>query len=135
MILQNWCIIQLIEGEIKRRLSPEMSSKVWRDATLRLARMHEEHLRRYTCANADICDYRIVGDESEEVKSHPRKTNEKGYWYNHGGFQSFCSPIPKQNLPRFIPERFIWRRRRVSKSHQNLYLFPIIIWLFSLIFQ
>ena len=69
MILQNWCIIQLIEGEIKRRLSPEMSSKVWRDATLRLARMHEEHLRRYTCANADICDYRIVGDESEEVNS------------------------------------------------------------------
>ena len=32
-----------IEGEIKRRLSPEMSSKVWRDATLRLARMYEEH--------------------------------------------------------------------------------------------
>jgi hypothetical protein len=33
-------------------------------------------------ANADICDYWIVGDESEEAKKHPKKTDEKGYWYN-----------------------------------------------------
>lgn len=44
--------------------------------------IHAHLIRRYTCANADICDYRIVGDESEEAKSHPRKTDEKGYWYN-----------------------------------------------------
>ncbi|MBR2295100.1 MAG: L-2-amino-thiazoline-4-carboxylic acid hydrolase [Clostridiales bacterium] len=44
--------------------------------------IHAHLIRRYTCANADICDYRIVGDESEEAKAHPRKTDEKGYWYN-----------------------------------------------------
>jgi hypothetical protein len=26
-----------------------------------------------------ICDYRIVGDESEEAKEHPRKTDKKGF--------------------------------------------------------
>lgn len=31
------------------------------------------------CANADICDYWIVGDGSEEAKAHPRKTDDKGY--------------------------------------------------------
>lgn len=35
-----------------------------------------------TCANADICDYWIVGDESEAAKAHPKKTDDKGYWYN-----------------------------------------------------
>ena len=34
-----------------------------------------------TC-NADVCDYWIVGDESEAAKAHPKKTDDKGYWYN-----------------------------------------------------
>ena len=44
--------------------------------------IHGHLIRKHTCANADICDYRIVGDESEAAKKHPRKTDEKGYWYN-----------------------------------------------------
>lgn len=39
-------------------------------------------IRRHTCANSDICDYWIVGDQSDIAKEHPRKTDEKGYWYN-----------------------------------------------------
>ncbi|MCM1039359.1 MAG: L-2-amino-thiazoline-4-carboxylic acid hydrolase [Ruminococcus sp.] len=39
-------------------------------------------IRRHTCANSNICDYWIVGDQSEIAKKHPRKTDEKGYWYN-----------------------------------------------------
>ena len=39
-------------------------------------------IRKHTCANSDICDYWIVGDKSEEAKEHPKKTDEKGYWYN-----------------------------------------------------
>ena len=37
---------------------------------------------QHTWANADICDYWIVGDDSEEAKAHPRKTDDQGYWYN-----------------------------------------------------
>lgn len=39
-------------------------------------------IRKYTCANSDVCDYWIVGDESPHLKAHPEKTDEKGYWYN-----------------------------------------------------
>ena len=39
-------------------------------------------IRKHTCANSDICDYWIVGDESREAKEHPRKTDNDGYWYN-----------------------------------------------------
>ena len=39
-------------------------------------------IRKHTCANSDICDYWIVGDESREAKEHPRKTDSDGYWYN-----------------------------------------------------
>ena len=44
--------------------------------------IHGHLIRKYTCANADICDYWIVGDESEAAKAHPKKTDDKGYWYN-----------------------------------------------------
>ncbi|MBR1584556.1 MAG: L-2-amino-thiazoline-4-carboxylic acid hydrolase [Clostridia bacterium] len=44
--------------------------------------IHGHLIRKYTCAHADICDYWIVGDESEAAKAHPKKTDEKGYWYN-----------------------------------------------------
>ena len=44
--------------------------------------IHGHLIRKYTCANANICDYWIVGDESEAAKEHPRKTDDKGYWYN-----------------------------------------------------
>ncbi|MCM1287746.1 MAG: L-2-amino-thiazoline-4-carboxylic acid hydrolase [Clostridium sp.] len=39
-------------------------------------------IRRHTCANSNICDYWIVGAQSDIAKEHPRKTDEKGYWYN-----------------------------------------------------
>ncbi|MCM1388507.1 MAG: L-2-amino-thiazoline-4-carboxylic acid hydrolase [Bacillus sp. (in: Bacteria)] len=39
-------------------------------------------IRKHTCANSNICDYWIVGDKSDIAKKHPRKTDEKGYWYN-----------------------------------------------------
>ncbi|MCM1254130.1 MAG: L-2-amino-thiazoline-4-carboxylic acid hydrolase [Clostridium sp.] len=42
-------------------------------------------IRRHTCANSNICDYWIVGDKSGIAKEHPRKTDEKGYWYNDYG--------------------------------------------------
>lgn len=44
--------------------------------------MHAGLIRRYTCANSDVCDYWIVGDKSPHLKEHPKKTDEKGYWYN-----------------------------------------------------
>ena len=44
--------------------------------------IHGHLIRRYTCANADLCDYWIVGDESEAAKEHPKKMDDKGYWYN-----------------------------------------------------
>ena len=44
--------------------------------------IHGALIRKHTCANSNICDYWIVGDESEIAKTHPRKTDEKGYWYN-----------------------------------------------------
>lgn len=44
--------------------------------------IHGALIRRHTCANSTICDYWIVGDESEYAKAHPRKTDEAGYWYN-----------------------------------------------------
>ena len=39
-------------------------------------------IRRHTCANSDVCDYWIVGDQSTEAEEHPKKTDAKGYWYN-----------------------------------------------------
>ena len=39
-------------------------------------------IRKNTCANSNVCDYWIVGDESETAKMHPMKTDAKGYWYN-----------------------------------------------------
>lgn len=44
--------------------------------------IHGHLIRKYTCANSDKCDYWIVGDESEAAKQHPKRTDEKGYWYN-----------------------------------------------------
>lgn len=39
-------------------------------------------IRKHTCANSDVCDYWIVGDQSQAAKEHPRKTDKDGYWYN-----------------------------------------------------
>ena len=39
-------------------------------------------IRKHTCANSDVCDYLIVGDESKTAKEHPKETDEQGYWYN-----------------------------------------------------
>ena len=39
-------------------------------------------IRKHTCANSDVCDYWIVGDQSQEAKEHPKKTDNDGYWYN-----------------------------------------------------
>jgi len=44
--------------------------------------MHGGLIRKHTCANSEICDYWIVGDKSPYLKEHPKKTDEKGYWYN-----------------------------------------------------
>jgi len=44
--------------------------------------LHAGLIRRHTCANGDVCDYWIVGDKSELLKEHPRKTDENGYFYN-----------------------------------------------------
>lgn len=44
--------------------------------------MHAGLIRKHTCANSNICDYWIVGDESPYLKEHPKKTDEKGYWFN-----------------------------------------------------
>lgn len=44
--------------------------------------MHAGLIRKHTCANSNVCDYWIVGDESPYLKEHPKKTDEKGYWYN-----------------------------------------------------
>lgn len=39
-------------------------------------------IRNHTCANSDVCDFLIVGDESEIAIEHPKKMDEQGYWYN-----------------------------------------------------
>ena len=39
-------------------------------------------IRKHSCANSDVCDYWIVGDESREANEHPRKTDSDGYWHN-----------------------------------------------------
>lgn len=44
--------------------------------------MHAGLIREHTCANSNICDYWIVGDKSSYFKAHPKKTDDKGYWYN-----------------------------------------------------
>lgn len=44
--------------------------------------IHGHLIRKHTCANSDICDYWIVGDVSEAAKEHPKKIDDKGYWYN-----------------------------------------------------
>lgn len=44
--------------------------------------MHGALLRRHTCANGSLCDYRVVGDKHPDAKKYPRKTSAGGYWYN-----------------------------------------------------
>lgn len=44
--------------------------------------IHGALIRRHTCANSNICDYWITGDQSTIAKEHPLKTDDKGYWYN-----------------------------------------------------
>jgi len=44
--------------------------------------LHGTLIRKSTCANGDICDYRIIGDNNPEIKNHQRKTDGSGYWYN-----------------------------------------------------
>ncbi|MBQ8133915.1 MAG: L-2-amino-thiazoline-4-carboxylic acid hydrolase [Clostridia bacterium] len=44
--------------------------------------LHALLIRKHTCANSDICDYWIVGDESSYAKEHPKKIDEAGYFYN-----------------------------------------------------
>ncbi|MBR1685255.1 MAG: L-2-amino-thiazoline-4-carboxylic acid hydrolase [Clostridia bacterium] len=44
--------------------------------------IHGHLIRTTTCANGDKCDYWIVGDASEAAKQHPKKTDDRGYWYN-----------------------------------------------------
>lgn len=47
-----------------------------------MALMHAGLIRAHTCANSDVCDYWIVGDQSPYLNEHPRKTDADGYWYN-----------------------------------------------------
>lgn len=44
--------------------------------------LHGALLRRSTCANGCMCDYRVVGDKHPDAKKYPRKTDAAGYWYN-----------------------------------------------------
>lgn len=44
--------------------------------------LHAGLIRKSTCANGEECDYWIVGDESPYLKKYPKKTDEKGYYYN-----------------------------------------------------
>lgn len=44
--------------------------------------LHGTLLRRYTCANGSLCDYRVVGSEHPDAKKYPRKTDAAGFWYN-----------------------------------------------------
>ncbi len=44
--------------------------------------LHAGLIRQTTCANGTKCDYWIVGDKSPYLKKYPRKTDEKGYFYN-----------------------------------------------------
>ena len=47
-----------------------------------LGAMHAALIRKNTCANADICDYWIVGDQSPHLKVHPQYVDEAGYIRN-----------------------------------------------------
>jgi len=44
--------------------------------------LHGGLIREHTCANGDVCDYRIVGDEDGRLRLCPKKTDEAGYFYN-----------------------------------------------------
>lgn len=44
--------------------------------------LHAGLIRKHTCSNNTVCDYWIVGDNSPYLKEHPRRVDEKGYWYN-----------------------------------------------------
>ena len=44
--------------------------------------LHAGLIRRTTCANGSECDYWIVGDQSPYLKKYPKKTDDKGYFYN-----------------------------------------------------
>lgn len=47
-----------------------------------MEQLHAGLIRRHTCANGEVCDYWIVGDQSPCLKDHPRKVDEQGYWFN-----------------------------------------------------
>lgn len=44
--------------------------------------LHAALLRRGTCANGCVCDYRVVGDRHPDAQKYPRKTDAEGFWYN-----------------------------------------------------
>lgn len=44
--------------------------------------VHGTLLRRHTCANGSVCDYRVVGDAHPDAQKYPRRTDEAGFWYN-----------------------------------------------------
>ena len=44
--------------------------------------IHAKLIRTTTCANGDMCDYVICGDEDEFIKSHPEYVDEAGYRRN-----------------------------------------------------
>lgn len=47
-----------------------------------LQAMHGSLIRTQTCAFGDYCDFWIVGSESKELRRHPLKKDEWGFWYN-----------------------------------------------------
>ena len=44
--------------------------------------LHAGLIRKTTCANADVCDYWIVGDQSPYLREYPKQTDARGYIYN-----------------------------------------------------
>ena len=78
-----------------------------------------------------------------EIKNLPNYQHSRGLLAEKEGYKTplkprwisvFLLPDTKRKPPEIYTREVtvLWRRRRVSKSHQNLYLFPIIFWLFSL---
>ena len=47
-----------------------------------LQQMKAGLIRHHTCANGDICDYHIVGNESKLLEEHPVYRDEEGYLKN-----------------------------------------------------
>lgn len=44
--------------------------------------IHATLIRKHTCATGSLCDYWIVGNQSEYAKQFPKRINEEGYFYN-----------------------------------------------------